>query len=111
MGEGFGVVGLGIIFNAVFSIPHAGCNKCKSIEHQLSFLAIAGDCFYLGDDYKPYDFIWRVADEFEAVCILPGNHEYYGGYGAAQEALENHKTDKKNNKTSVLFVKFVIILR
>ena len=34
-------------------------------------LIIAGDCFYLGDDYQSYDFIRRMADEFEAVYILP----------------------------------------
>lgn len=59
-------------------------------------LVIAGDCFYLGDDYQQYDFIRRVADEFEAVYILPGNHEYYGGYDVASALQPTFETIRTN---------------
>ncbi|MCB9298247.1 MAG: metallophosphoesterase [Lewinellaceae bacterium] len=66
---------------------------------------LAGDCFYLGDDYGKYDFIRRVADEFEAVYILPGNHEYYGGYDAATAMGVTFEAIRSNiflvNNTSV----------
>ena len=66
---------------------------------------VAGDCFYLGDDYDSYHFIRRVADEFEAVYILPGNHEYYGGYDVATALQATFEAIKENiflvNNTSI----------
>ncbi|MEL6863968.1 MAG: metallophosphoesterase [Bacteroidota bacterium] len=50
-------------------------------------LLIAGDTYYLNRSYHKLDFIKRVADEFEAVYLIPGNHEYYEGYDSAR-ALE-----------------------
>ena len=68
-------------------------------------LVVAGDCFYLGDDYDSYHFIRRVADEFEAVYILPGNHEYYGGYDVATALQATFEAIKENvflvNNTSI----------
>lgn len=46
-------------------------------------LIIAGDAYYLNRTYRKMDFIKRVADDFEQVYIIPGNHEYYEGYDAA----------------------------
>ena len=43
-------------------------------------LVIAGDTSYLGRKYEDMDFIKKVSDDFEAVYLIPGNHEYYGGY-------------------------------
>ena len=68
-------------------------------------LVVAGDCFYLGDDYQSHDFIRRMADEFEAVYILPGNHEYYGGYDVATALQATFEPIKENvflvNNTSI----------
>ncbi len=43
-------------------------------------LIIAGDTYHLDKDFGALDFIKKVSEEFEAVYILPGNHEYYGGF-------------------------------
>lgn len=54
-------------------------------------LILAGDTYYLGSDFTALDFVKRAADSFEKVFILPGNHEYYGGFDAAtahQSTLE-----------------------
>jgi len=50
-------------------------------------LIIAGDTYYLDRDFSELEFIKKVSDEFKSVYILPGNHEYYGGYNIAT-ALE-----------------------
>ena len=59
-------------------------------------LIIAGDCFHLGDDYESYDFIQQISDEFEAVYILLGNHEYYGGFDAATALEATYEPIKEN---------------
>ncbi|MCB0614319.1 MAG: metallophosphoesterase [Phaeodactylibacter sp.] len=61
-------------------------------------LVIAGDCFYLGDDYGSYDFIRWAADSFKAVYILPGNHEYYGGYDVATAFFSYCRNGMLNGK-------------
>lgn len=43
-------------------------------------LIIAGDTHYLGNDYSKLDVIKRMSDEFKQVYLIPGNHEFYGGY-------------------------------
>ena len=61
-------------------------------------LVIAGDCFYLNDDYGSYDFIRWAADSFKAVYILPGNHEYYGGYDVATAFFSYCRNGMLNGK-------------
>ncbi|MEO1051761.1 MAG: metallophosphoesterase [Bacteroidota bacterium] len=60
-------------------------------EHPLvpkgDILVIAGDTYYLERSYHKMDFIRQVSKDFEAVYLIPGNHEYYGGFDAAT-ALE-----------------------
>lgn len=60
-------------------------------EHPLKaageILLIAGDTFHLDKDYRQLEFIKWAADQFEQVFLIPGNHEYYGGYEVAT-ALE-----------------------
>jgi len=43
-------------------------------------LIIAGDTFLLDLDFKSLEFLKIVADQFEQVFLIPGNHEYYGGF-------------------------------
>lgn len=61
-------------------------------------LIIAGDTGYLGDNFGQQDFFKKVSDDFEQTYIIPGNHEYYGGYDIST-AFE--KTNEKifNNVT------------
>lgn len=59
-------------------------------------LVVAGDTQYLNKDFTQLDFIQWAADNFEAVYLVPGNHEYYGGYDAAT-ALKSQKTTVMRN--------------
>ncbi|HKK74920.1 MAG TPA: metallophosphoesterase [Saprospiraceae bacterium] len=60
-------------------------------EHPLQavgeVLVVAGDTYYLDKDYRQLAFLQWAADHFERVYLIPGNHEYYGGFDAAT-ALE-----------------------
>ena len=40
-------------------------------------LIIAGDTFYINDQMGTLDFIKKVSDDFKAVYLIPGNHEFY----------------------------------
>ena len=70
--------------------------KKNPLIPQAEILVIAGDTYYLDRDFGKLDFIKRVADEFEQVYLIPGNHEYYGGFDVStalaptcQKILEN----------------------
>jgi DNA repair exonuclease SbcCD nuclease subunit len=47
-------------------------------------LIIAGDTFYLGQEFSKQPLFDQLSDNFEQVFLIPGNHEYYGGYDAAK---------------------------
>ncbi|WP_299683680.1 metallophosphoesterase [uncultured Dokdonia sp.] len=59
-------------------------------------LVIAGDTFYIDEKLGALDFIKKVSDDFEAVYIVPGNHEYYGGYNIATALQTTHESISKN---------------
>lgn len=59
-------------------------------------LIIAGDTYYLGEDFGSLDFIKKVSDDFKMTYIIPGNHEYYGGYDIAT-AYEATRIEIKKN--------------
>ena len=61
-------------------------------------LIIAGDTYYLERNFKKLDFINQVSDEFEQVYLIPGNHEYYGGYDIST-ALGTTQMKIKENVT------------
>lgn len=92
-------------------------NRRWLAAHPLSPLAetlvIAGDCFHLGDDYADYDFIRWAADAFEAVYIVPGNHEYHGGYdastavGATLEAIQSNVFVANNTAVEIQGVRLI----
>ncbi|QHT65616.1 hypothetical protein GXP67_02520 [Rhodocytophaga rosea] len=46
-------------------------------------LIIAGDTFYLGEEFHKQPLFDQLADNFQQVFLIPGNHEYYNGYDAA----------------------------
>jgi predicted phosphohydrolase len=54
--------------------------KANPLIPQGEVLLIAGDTYYLNRSYHKLDFIKWVADEFEQVILIPGNHEYYEGF-------------------------------
>ena len=51
--------------------------KAHPLQALGDVLLIAGDTYYLNRNYKKLDFIKKIADEFEQVYLIPGNHEYY----------------------------------
>ena len=58
-------------------------------EHPLEIsgdiLIIAGDTAYLGsDNYKTHPIWDYVSQNFKQVYVIPGNHEFYGGYDLSQ---------------------------
>lgn len=54
--------------------------KENPLKAKGDILIIAGDTYYLNRNFAKLDFIKKVADEFEKVYLIPGNHEYYEGY-------------------------------
>lgn len=43
-------------------------------------LVLAGDVAYLGKDYAKHPFWDWASDHYEQVAVIPGNHEFYGGF-------------------------------
>lgn len=54
--------------------------KENPLKPKGDILLIAGDTYYLNRSYAKLDFIKKVADEFNMVYLIPGNHEYYEAY-------------------------------
>ncbi|MEM9833541.1 MAG: metallophosphoesterase [Bacteroidota bacterium] len=56
-------------------------------------LVLAGDTYYFGQGFKQLPLWETISSQFDEVYVLPGNHEYYGGYdlvnyeGAVKEEL------------------------
>lgn len=59
-------------------------------------LIIAGDTYYLERDYSKLDFINKASEYFKHVYLIPGNHEYYGGYDIVTALLSRQVDIKKN---------------
>lgn len=59
-------------------------------------LIIAGDTFYINDQMGTLDFIKKVSDDFKAVYLIPGNHEYYGGYDVSTGLMSTKESIKSN---------------
>ena len=60
-------------------------------------LILAGDIIYLGNDGGLRHPFWDwCADNFEQTLVVPGNHEYYGGFDLAQ-TLDNWNLELRSN--------------
>ncbi len=46
-------------------------------------LVLAGDTYYFGQGFKQLPLWEKLSSQFDEVYVLPGNHEYYGGYNLA----------------------------
>jgi predicted phosphodiesterase len=79
--------------------------KHNPLVPKSEILIIAGDTYYLERDYSKLDFINKISKDFKHVYLIPGNHEYYGGYDAATALFSRQIEIKKNvhmlNNTSV----------
>jgi len=69
-------------------------------EHPLvpegELLIIAGDTFHLDKNFESLDFIKKISDDFKMTFLIPGNHEYYGGYNIATAYGTTRIEIKKN---------------
>ena len=55
--------------------------KEHPLEKTGDILVLAGDIGYLGDDnYSSHPFWDIVADQYEQILVVPGNHEFYKYY-------------------------------
>lgn len=58
--------------------------KQHPLEKTGDVLVLAGDIGYLGDDnYSTHPFWDIVAEQYEQVLVVPGNHEFYKFYDLA----------------------------
>ncbi|MEL6837186.1 MAG: metallophosphoesterase [Bacteroidota bacterium] len=75
-------------------------NRAWLTEHPLipkgDILLIAGDTYHLDRDYGALDFIQKAANSFERVYLIPGNHEYYGGFDVATALQPTYRTLLEN---------------
>lgn len=76
-------------------------NRAWLFEHSLQpvgdILVLAGDIIYLGNYQMMHNeyFDW-LADHYEQVYIVPGNHEYYGGY-ELRDTLTDFEMEVRSN--------------
>ncbi len=61
--------------------------KKNPLQPKADYLIIAGDFYYLDRDYTQLDFLKKASEDFKEVYIIPGNHEYYGGFDVAHAFL------------------------
>jgi len=62
-------------------------------------LVIAGDVAYLGDKFSENPFWDQVSEDFEQVYVIPGNHEFYGGYDSGMCLKQNYREEIRENVT------------
>ncbi|MEL7118557.1 MAG: metallophosphoesterase [Bacteroidota bacterium] len=68
-------------------------------------LILAGDTYHLGDNFQSLKILESWSEQFEQVYILPGNHEYYGGYDVATA----HDPMELNLKPNIKIVNNLVI--
>ena len=59
-------------------------------------LMLAGDTHPLGKDFSKLPLWNYLAKHFRETYVLPGNHEYYGGYNVATNLLGTKEAIRKN---------------
>ena len=59
-------------------------------------LILAGDTYPLGKDFEKLPLWNYLAKHFRETYVLPGNHEYYGGYNVATNLLATKEAIRKN---------------
>lgn len=45
-------------------------------------LLVAGDTYYLGENFQKHEWFDYASDHWEQVFLIPGNHEFYSGFDA-----------------------------
>ena len=63
--------------------------KANPIQPVGDILIVAGDTSYLGGEtFSKSSMLDYNSDHFQEAYLLPGNHEYYGGYDVANNLKE-----------------------
>lgn len=62
-------------------------------------LLVAGDTFYLGKEFKNHEWFDYASANWRQVYLIPGNHEFYGGYDASICLERDYKLEVRNNVT------------
>jgi len=70
--------------------------KMNPLVPKGDILIIAGDTYYLDRDYSKLEFIEKVSQDFQSVYLIPGNHEYYGGFDVSTALQPTYEEIKKN---------------
>lgn len=78
---------------------NSGWIKNNPIIPSGEILIIAGDVAYLGDKFSENSFWDQVANDFKQVYVIPGNHEFYGGYDSGICLEQNYRLDIRENVT------------
>lgn len=60
-------------------------------------LLIGGDTHHLGNYFKDLAFFDIISEQFEMVFLIPGNHEFYGGYDASLGLEMDYELKIRNN--------------
>ncbi len=59
-------------------------------------LTLAGDTHHLGKDFARLPLWDKLSKDFRETYVLPGNHEYYGGYNVATGLSETKEAIRNN---------------
>ncbi len=59
-------------------------------------LILAGDTTHIRDDYFQNPFFDQISRDYKQVYMIPGNHEYYGGWDTSQAYPTLHKKIRDN---------------
>ena len=66
------------------------------IRPEGDILVLAGDTHYLGQDFNRLPLWNHLSKNFRETYVLPGNHEYYGGYDVRTSLTETKEVLRKN---------------
>ena len=71
--------------------------KTNPLEVVGEILVLAGDTIYLGENMHDADwfFDWCSAN-YKQTYLIPGNHEYYGGF-PMEKTIENYELQVRDN--------------
>lgn len=64
-------------------------------------LIVAGDTYYLGKEFTNHKWFDYAAENWQEVYLIPGNHEFYGGYDASICLEKNYELKIRDNVTFI----------
>ena len=71
--------------------------KSNPIKPIGEILLIAGDTYYLGKEFTKHEFFDFISEKFNLVFLIPGNHEFYGGFDAKMCFLNDYELNIREN--------------